>query len=280
MAALIGLAGLAVGAALVVLDRRAPELASTASPPAAIALPPAAESPPAPTPQPPPAPAVSDLPNVDVAPLVVHTVPDAAPPVPTVTLLNRDGRTIKEFKPSAPLSPSYVPSPSATDTARSPSFYAPRGANSRAATAAPILVPPGSTRRLAVAPASAAFDGAARAAGATALSVGGRNVRLFGVRVADPRDQCNLGPGDNRSCAEVARDALAQRLLHYPKVACHVPPGQRGNPAAICTDTSGTDLGGFLVAEGYALADTSQSYDYFGAEGVARSYRLGLWRYR
>ena len=90
-----------------------------------------------------------------------------------------------------------------------------------------------------------------------------------------------LGAGDNRSCSDVARDALAQRLQHYPNVACRVPPGQRGgDPAAICTDNSGTDLAQFLVDQGYALADTHQSFDYFGAESAARANRRGLWRYR
>lgn len=105
-------------------------------------------------------------------------------------------------------------------------------------------------------------------------------MRLFGVRVAEARDRCGLGQGDARSCSEVARDALAQRLQRYPNVSCRVPAGQRGDPAAICIDAAGTDLGGFLVAEGLALADTSQSYEYFGPEGVARYFGRGLWRYR
>ena len=142
------------------------------------------------------------------------------------------------------------------------------------------MVPPVAGPRVAALPSGTFFNGAGQATGGTVISVGGRFVNLFGVRIADPRDQCGLGPGDNRSCADVARDSLAQRLKRYPNVSCHVPPGQRGQAGAVCTDASGTDLSGFLIAEGYALADTNQSYDYFGAEGVARSYRRGLWRYR
>jgi endonuclease YncB( thermonuclease family) len=51
-------------------------------------------------------------------------------------------------------------------------------------------------------------------------------------------------------------------------------------PAAVCRDSAGIDLGGLLVAEGFALADPTQSYDYFGAEAAARQLRRGLWRYR
>ena len=112
------------------------------------------------------------------------------------------------------------------------------------------------------------------------INVAGRPVRLYGIRVADPGDRCALGPGDARSCADVARDALAQRLSRYPGVFCRVPSGQHGEPSAVCLDGNGTDLGGFLVAEGYALADTKLSRDYYGAEGVARSFRRGLWMHR
>ena len=146
------------------------------------------------------------------------------------------------------------------------------------------MLPKGSATRNAAKPAtttlSGAVEGVGQAVGGTVLSVSGQNVRLFGVRSAQPGDQCSLGSGDNRSCGDVARDALAQRLQHYPNVSCHVPPGQRNAPAAVCTDNSGTDLGGFLVAEGYALADTGQSFDYAGAEGAAHTFRRGLWKYR
>src|SRR5208282_5257651 len=98
----------------------------------------------------------------------------------------------------------------------------------------------------------------------------GRPVRLFGVKPVPPTNRCALGQGDARNCAEVARDALAQRLQRRPNVFCRVPAGQRaGESAAICLDANGVDLGGFLVAEGLALADTSRSYDYFGSQGIA-----------
>lgn len=252
---MLGLVGLAIGAASL-LDVRRP-----ASPPAATAneravaggkveVLTAGDAPPepaseAPTPPsaPPPAlatPAAPDLPTIEVQPRPVHTVPTDEPPVPKVTLFDRNGKEIQTRQASLP---PYTPPPAP----------------------APALVP---------------FGGQAQAAGGTTLAVAGKTVRLFGVRVADPRDRCGLGPGDARNCSDVARDALAQRLRRYPSVSCQVPPGQRGDPGAICVDLSGTDLGGFLVSEGLALADISQSYEYFGSEGVARYYRRGLWRNR
>lgn len=187
-------------------------------------------------------PSVPDLPTVEVQARPVHAVPSDEPPIPKVTILDRNGRVIatREPPPPPPLPPS-VPAP------------------------APSITP---------------FGGQAQASGATTLMVGGKTVRLFGVRVAEPRDRCGLGSGDARNCVDVARDALAQRLRRYPNVYCRTPADQRDNLAAICIDQTGTDLGGFLVAEGYALADIGQSYEYFGSEGIARYYRRGLWRNR
>jgi endonuclease YncB( thermonuclease family) len=300
LAALVAAAGLTVGAAVVVLGRYAPP--PVARPPiasepagggeATAALPPsmseapatpevAAASPPAAAKATPPTKPPgsdrphsdlphSDLPSVDVAPLTVHTVPDAEPPGTSVTIVDRNGRTLKELTPSGGLSPTYVPSvgPGGAQTAsRGPSR--------------PVLVPPAPNSRIASPASGATFDGRGSAAGGLTLSVAGRTVPLFGVRPPDARDQCGLGAGDNRTCSDVARGALAQRLQHYPNVACRVPPGQRGgDQAAICTDNSGADLAQFLVDQGYALADTNQSFDYFGAEGAARANRRGLWRYR
>jgi endonuclease YncB( thermonuclease family) len=330
LAVLVGLAGLTVGAAIVVVDRHItgdlpPPAPRTLPGAAAVALPPplsppsdAAALPPplatAPTPAPDsaaagsatpgPGPAAandgsgagapsdatsnapsdatvasgSDLPNVDIDKLPVHPVPNDEPTVPTITLEDRNGKTLEEIKPSPPQPPEVAAAPTGPQ-----SFVAPKSANGRNAFVPPVTLPPGSSAspaRPASTTTAGAFEGVGQAMGGAVLSVGGHNVRLFGVRSAEPRDQCGLGAGDNRPCAAVARDALAQRLQHYPNVSCHVPPGQGSDAAAVCMDSSGTDLGGFLVAEGYALADTAQSFDYSGAEGAAHTFHRGLWKNR
>jgi endonuclease YncB( thermonuclease family) len=298
---LVGLvvaAGLTVGAAVVVLQHHAPP--PVAKPPvarepsgggvASASLPPPesapitpeapaatgfAPAPPAKPEEPPPAVAKSpdsDLPNVDVGSRTAHTVPDAEPPPTSVTIVDRDGRTLKELQPSSGLSPGYVPS--VGPGGRGPS------SSSRGSMPSAIQMPPASNARPALVLPGAIFSGKGGAVGGTVVSVTGHNLRLFGVKPPNPGDRCGLGAGDNRSCSDVARDALTQRLQRYSNLSCRVPPGQRGDPAAICADNSGTDLGQFLVDQGYALADTNQSFDYFGAEGAARSNRRGLWRNR
>lgn len=184
----------------------------------------------------------ADLPTIAVTQRPVHAVPedDAKPALP-VTIKGRDGRATALRSP-----------------ARAPASYVPS--------------PPAVTR----------INGAARVADVVSLTVQGRPVRLFGVQPPQVGDRCaanaDMAP---RPCLDLAHEALAARLKGNDAVSCRVPPGQRAPvPAAVCFDATGTDLGGFLVAQGLAVFDPRQSYDYVGAESDARSSRRGLWRYR
>jgi endonuclease YncB( thermonuclease family) len=246
----LGLGGLALVVAVVMLDRPA------APPPPAPAE--KVEAVPAPGVQP-EAPVVAAIPAPPAPPPPPAPVASALPDLPTIEVAPRPVHIVPEDEP-----------PPAKVTLFD-----------RGGKEIPLrqtALPP-QRMQVPAAPVTP-FGGPARAAGGTTLAIAGKTVRLFGVRVADSRDRCGLGQGDARSCDEVARDALAQRLQRSPNVSCRVPEGQRGDPAAICLDAAGTDLGGFLVAEGLALADTSQSFEYAGPEGVARYFGRGLWRYR
>jgi endonuclease YncB( thermonuclease family) len=132
--------------------------------------------------------------------------------------------------------------------------------------------------------------GTAEASGATALRIGNRPLRLFGISPPASGDRCAAagtaasgnGAQGRRTlpCAEQAQGILAARLAQKANVSCRFPGAARGDGAAICLDGDGVDLAGMLVAEGLALADPAQSYDYVGAESVARSQKRGLWLFR
>jgi endonuclease YncB( thermonuclease family) len=204
-------------------------------------------------PDPAPAAAADDLPTVAIDQLPVHMVPDADPaPPPHVTLHDRDGEIMTPGRGDARTASAAVPMV-------------------RAAPAAP-----------AAAGGIARFGGAAHVGNGAMLDVAGRPVMLFGVRLPQPSDRCDTGAAaPPRDCAAAAQSALAQRLPPGAAVTCRIPPGQsRRVPAAVCLDSTGTDLGGFLVAQGLALADSAQSYEYTSAEGAARAQKRGLWRYR
>ncbi|HUC67025.1 MAG TPA: hypothetical protein VMA53_16410 [Stellaceae bacterium] len=181
------------------------------------------------------------LPTVEVAPRPEHTVPGYEAPPPATVIF--DGRTAGAAMPqlSERRAPPPMPAQRPTQTVR----------------------------------------GVAQLGELLSLSVGGHSLPLFGVRLPAIGDRCSAErSGTPRACTEVARAALATRLGTGGTVSCRIPPGQRDHrAAAICLDSRGVDLGGFLVGEGLALADRTQSYDYVGAEGVARSLHRGLWRF-
>jgi endonuclease YncB( thermonuclease family) len=124
------------------------------------------------------------------------------------------------------------------------------------------------------------FAGIATPSGGVELQVGTTTVELFGVKQPGPGEHC--GAGADSDCREAAQRALAKQLGSTGKVSCHVPNIRPGIVVAfaICLDATGVDLGGYLIGAGLALADTGQSYDYVGAESIARNLKQGLWHSR
>ena len=246
----LGLAATVAFAGIAFFVAKAP--APQPSPSAHASLPPAPAAQPVPAEEPPPVPPVGtlpDLPVAEVSPRVVHEVPEhEIPATPHVTFQDIQGRALAHA-PASQSSPSQ-------------SAIAPSSPSIQAAALAPLT-------------------GAAQATGPVTLAVGSHAVRLFGVRPPVNGDRCAIGSAPAIPCAQMAQDTLATRLRTSPTVTCRVPPGRGGDePGRICTDAKGADLAGLLVAEGLVLADAGQTTAYTGAEGVARSFRKGLWLFR
>ncbi len=244
---LSGLGLAAVAAAAIVTALVAPAPAPSPPPEVTAILPPLPEAQPVEAAPAVPPTATLDatlppLPVAEVAPRVVHEVPEyEVPATPHVTFQDRDGRSLAHALPAPQ---SLPPTPAAAD-ARAPIW------------------------------------GPALATGPATLMVAGHAVRLFGVRPPVDGDRCATGNGPARACGETAREMLTARLRASPLVDCRAPPGARGHdPARVCVDARGVDLAGLLAAEGLVLADQSQGTDYLGAEGVARTFRKGLWFFR
>ncbi|HUK06515.1 MAG TPA: hypothetical protein VLX09_01480 [Stellaceae bacterium] len=275
-----------VGAGAVSFFNRAPPppAAATASltlpaAPAAPTAPAAATSAPAePTPAPAtpapatPAPVVTapetpptlpELPTEEVHEQPANPVPPGVSPMQPVTIEDRNGHTVtRPGSPGRPATATPEPAPAAVPE---PS---------------PAAVPAPTQTALAP-PMAATVIGPASATGAVSLAVHGQGVRLYGVQPPGDADRCVSPRGYTMSCADVTREVLAERLARSTAVTCRLPPHRRIDEAPrICLDGGGVDIAGYLVAEGLALADPRESRDYLGAQGIAKSYRKGLWAYR
>jgi endonuclease YncB( thermonuclease family) len=204
--------------------------------------------------------------------------PPRLPQLPEATIAARPARVVPEDEPPPP--------PRPIEIRRAPALA---GVEGRGAASATADAPARAALQLASrapAPRDAArpiqIAGVAEPSGATALRVAGKPLRLFGVRPPASGDRCApsaLG-ANPLPCADQANKLLAAHLTRNAGVSCRVPAPSSAADAAICLDADGVDLGGLLVAEGLAVADPSQSYDYVGAESVARSNRRGLWLFR
>jgi endonuclease YncB( thermonuclease family) len=221
-----------------------PSVASIATTPEPA--PPAAAPPPEPAPEPAPPPVAAVPP------------PPALPPLTSVEVASRPIREVPPEKNPPP------PDSTSLDMTRPPPGYAGQRPSEGSTHTAPKQ-----------------FQGAARVSGATSLTVGAIPVQLFGVKPPLPGDRCELG-GTPTNCTDLAKRRLQERFGRSDQVNCRSPNPQPGMVVAfaICLDANGIDLGSFLLNEGLALADTGQSYDYVGAEGVARTLKHGLWKFR
>jgi len=253
-----------------VLAAVAPEAAETPQPAEETAVLPASPAPPSES--------LSTLPVQEIAPRTVYAVPETQPrAIPHVILQDRQGRVLGRPSTPAPPPSTYVPSvgpaphyaaSSALPASNRPSMPARAGSAQPAQQAA--LPPPPSS-----------LSGAAHATGTVSLAIDGHTVRLYGVLPPASADRCALGTGAPQTCAEVTQTMLAARLAHSARVTCQLPPGVgAADPARICLDASGVDIGGYLVGEGLAMADPRASNGYAGAESSARSSGKGLWRFR
>jgi endonuclease YncB( thermonuclease family) len=132
----------------------------------------------------------------------------------------------------------------------------------------------------AVSPASAGaaeqiFSGIGHAKDGDSLTVGDREVRLFGID-APEWDQTCKRDGREWACGQVAAEELA-KLVTGKDVSC-VPVNidQYNRTVAQCT-VNDLDVNRAMVALGYAIAYRHYSTAYVSAEESAKVSRRGIW---
>ncbi len=123
------------------------------------------------------------------------------------------------------------------------------------------------------------ISGSAKALSGNMLVVGGRPVRLFGVNALALNQHCSNALIDAYPCGKVAAGKLGM-VMRNQTVRC-APVSDRGDTAgpplsAVCHVES-IDLGAWIIGNGLAYADRSQSDAYVAVEARARAAGIGMW---
>lgn len=108
------------------------------------------------------------------------------------------------------------------------------------------------------------------------LEVGGRTVRLHGIDSPTEEQNCTQD-GNPWPCGRNASYYLASQVGDHWLRCEEMGLDSKDRIVAVCR-VGGKDLGRFMVAQGWALADRRVGHDYVADEGRARAARKGTWR--
>ena len=112
---------------------------------------------------------------------------------------------------------------------------------------------------------------------ADTLEVAGQKVRLQGIDAPESAQSCRQAGGHRYQCGEHATQALRARI-GAEAVTCTIEGRDRYLRAlGICYAADGTDLNGWLVRQGHALAYRKYSTTYVPEEDQAKTAQAGIW---
>lgn len=119
------------------------------------------------------------------------------------------------------------------------------------------------------------ISGHARVVSGDGLTVGGRQVRLFGIDAPEPDQTCTRD-GESTPCGRAAADALAARVKGKAVHCTARRDGGDGLVLAVCR-ADGHDLADLMVSDGWAVAVPEETDAYVGEENRASDDHRGLW---
>ena len=107
------------------------------------------------------------------------------------------------------------------------------------------------------------------------LEVHGLRLRLDAIDAPESRQRCRRD-GEEWPCGRRAAFALADMIGARP-VTCRWRTHDRYRRAIARCEVGDTDLGGWMVEQGWALAYRRYGLRYVGQEQRARALRRGIW---
>jgi len=121
-----------------------------------------------------------------------------------------------------------------------------------------------------------ALTGVARIVDGDTVKIGRTRIRFFGIDAPERDQTCRDAHGVDWNCGQVATRALSARIDGKP-IACQARDIDiYGRTVAVCY-LGGTDLNGWMVENGWAIAYRHYSGDYIAVEEKAHAARIGIW---
>jgi endonuclease YncB( thermonuclease family) len=129
---------------------------------------------------------------------------------------------------------------------------------------------------LSISNASADVEGTPSITDGDTLRFGDTRVRLFGIDAPESKQACKRG-GADWLCGQEAGKALRDKISDQQVTCVQEDIDRYERIVAVCLLDDGTDLNGWLVLQGYALAYRQYTKKYVEFEGRARDAERGLW---
>ena len=110
------------------------------------------------------------------------------------------------------------------------------------------------------------------------LVVQGYQILLFGIDAPDLGQECEAD-GISWPCGQAAAQALTERIGNETLECADTGDAPYAKVSAVCS-VAETDLNGWLVSQGWALAARKFTRAYVEQEGDAKKAKRGMWRGR
>jgi len=109
------------------------------------------------------------------------------------------------------------------------------------------------------------------------LELDGERIRLHGIDAPETRQIC-VRDSAEWLCGQEASKSLRDYLRAKSQLTCdRVDIDRYGRIVAKCFTEGGTDIGEWMVSNGWALAYRRYSMDYVETEIIAESAKRGIW---
>ena len=125
-------------------------------------------------------------------------------------------------------------------------------------------------------PAGARLTGRVSVIDGDTLAMSAERLRLHGIDAPELWQACERA-GRPYACGEEARQAMVRILAGGVATCVQRDTDRYGRRVVRCHNEAGTDIGGELVRQGWAIAFRRYSTAYVAAEAEARAARRGLW---